>query len=188
MSAYKNGIFPWYNSDDPILWWSPNPRLILIPNELKISRSFSKTLKNREDIFTVNKDFKQVILNCGKNRSGSEETWIDDAMTDSYLDLHRLGIAHSIEIWRSSELIGGLYGLKIGNVFFGESMFSLKRDASKIALFHLCSLAPKTQVKLIDCQVQSSHMLSLGAKLISRDLFIEYIKKLTVSEDHHFFK
>ena len=171
LSAYKNGIFPWYNSDDPILWWSPNPRLILIPNELKISRSFSKTLKNREDIFTVNK-----------------ETWIDDAMTDSYLDLHRLGIAHSIEIWRSSELIGGLYGLKIGNVFFGESMFSLKRDASKIALFHLCSLAPKTQVKLIDCQVQSSHMLSLGAKLISRDLFIEYIKKLTVSEDHHFFK
>ena len=174
LQAYSQGIFPWYSDDQPILWWSPNPRCILHPEKLKISRSLKKTLNKK--IYEVRMDtaFSEVMQACAAPRKDEAGTWIDNDMLQAYCQLHELGYAHSIECWNKNELVGGLYGLKIGNVFFGESMFSKQTDASKVALEYLCNTV---KPKLIDVQVHSDHMESLGAETIDRDKFIELVKR-----------
>ncbi|CAB1277365.1 leucyl/phenylalanyl-tRNA--protein transferase [Candidatus Nitrosacidococcus tergens] len=178
--AYCQGIFPWYSQGQPILWWSPNPRMILFPDKLKISRSLKKRLNRSEHTFiTVNKNFQGVIQACANTpRHGIISTWLTTEMQIAYTQLHNMEIAHSIEVWEKSNLIGGLYGLHIGRIFFGESMFSLRSDASKIALAYLCDYLQQKGVSLIDCQVESDHLLRLGAQAIARDLFIRWVQKL----------
>lgn len=173
LQAYSQGLFPWYSDDQPILWWSPNPRCVLYPNKLKISRSLKKTLnKNRYEI-RINTAFRQVMQACASSpRKNEAGTWIDNEMLQAYCQLHELGYAHSIECWNKNELVGGLYGIKIEQIFFGESMFSKQTDASKVALEYLCNTI---KPKLIDVQVYSEHMASLGAEEIDRDQFIEMV-------------
>lgn len=174
LQAYRQGIFPWYSDDQPILWWSPNPRCVLYPEKFKISRSLKKTLNKKIYNIKTNSAFSEVIQACSEPRKDEPGTWINNHMMQAYCRLHEMGYAHSIECWKNNELIGGLYGVKIGLVFFGESMFSKQTDASKVALEYLChTLKPK----LIDVQVYSKHMESLGAELIDRD---EFIKKLNL--------
>lgn len=170
IAAYQRGIFPWFSNDEPILWWSPNPRTVLIPSEFKQSRSLRKTIRNSGMSVSHNTAFAQVIRYCAHCHG---ETWIVDAMIQAYEQLHQLGYAHSIEVWYEQQLVGGLYGVAIQNVFFGESMFSLKSNASKVALAHLCSADYHFQ--LIDCQFATSHLLSLGAKNIERSLFLHML-------------
>lgn len=173
LQAYKQGIFPWYSGNQPILWWSPNPRCVLYPEKLHISRSLRKTLNQAPYTIRENTDFRQVILECAVPREYDENeppgTWITDAMIDAYCQLHELGIAHSIECWQQDRLVGGMYGLQIGRVFFGESMFTRAKDASKIAMVHLCKTRNN---RLIDAQVYSEHLESLGAECIDRYDFI----------------
>jgi leucyl/phenylalanyl-tRNA--protein transferase len=176
LQAYSQGIFPWYSDDYPILWWSPNPRCVLYPDKLKISRSLKKTLNKR--IYEVRMDtaFREVMQACAAPRKAEAGTWINNNMLNAYCQLHELGYAHSIECWRDGNLVGGLYGIKIGDMFFGESMFSKQTDASKVALVYLCnSIKPK----LIDSQVYTEHMESMGAELIDRDRFIELVDRHT---------
>ncbi len=175
VQAYQNGIFPWYNEDDPILWWSPNPRLVLFPDRLKVSRSLQKTLRKTTFSIRCNQDFAQVMQQCAAPRCDGHGTWINSEMFDAYQRLHRLGIAHSIEAWQDDQLVGGLYGLAIGQVFFGESMFHHCRDASKVAFVHLVSQLRASGFQLIDCQVKSEHLLSLGAEEIPRQAFKELL-------------
>lgn len=172
--AYKNGIFPWFNEGDPILWWSPNPRFVLFPEKLKVSKSMKQVLRNTNYIVTINKDFKAVITACSKiKRNGVTDTWITDEMLEAYIKLHNLGYAISIEVWNDTELLGGFYGIDLGNgVFCGESMFAKVSNASKIAFI---TFIQNTSYKLIDCQVYTNHLESLGAEEISRNTFIEYI-------------
>lgn len=172
LQAYNQGIFPWYSGDQPILWWSPNPRCVLYPEKLKISRSLKKTLNKNIYEIRIDTAFREVMLACAAPRKGDASTWIDNDMLDAYCRLHELGYAHSVECWNNKELVGGLYGTKIGNMFFGESMFSQQTDASKVALEYLCNTI---KPKLIDVQIYSEHMTSLGAELINRDRFIEQI-------------
>ncbi|KAL0212935.1 hypothetical protein RCL1_006561 [Eukaryota sp. TZLM3-RCL] len=171
--AYQNGIFPWY-SEPPILWWCPSPRFVLFPNNVKISKSLKKVLKRNPFRVTFNTHFHDVISMCGKLRQGN--TWITTEMTESYCSLHTLGYAESVEVWNGSKLVGGLYGVVLGRCFFGESMFSVESNASKIALVVLCQELIKRNFILIDCQVYSSHLESMGAVQISRDQFLELIK------------
>ena len=173
LEAYEHGIFPWYSDDQPILWWSPNPRCVLYPEKLKISRSLKKALNKK--IYEVRMDtaFREVMIACAAPRKDDAGTWIDNDMLKAYCELHELGYAHSIECWNKDELIGGLYGLKIGDVFFGESMFSKQTDASKVALEYLCNTV---KPKLIDVQVYSEHMASLGAENIDRRQFTKLLK------------
>ncbi len=172
LQAYSQGIFPWYSDDQPILWWSPNPRCVLYPHKLKISRSLKKTLN--KNIYEIRMDtaFREVVQACAAPRKDEAETWISDDMLEAYCELHKMGYAHSVECWNKNELVGGLYGIKIGNVFFGESMFSRQTDASKVALEYLCNTI---KPKLIDVQIYSEHMESLGAETIDRGKFIEMI-------------
>ena len=172
--AYKSGIFPWFEIDQPILWWSPDPRFVLFPEKLKISKSMHQFLKKNTYKITHNKAFKDVIQQCSKAyRVGQEGTWITNDMITSYCQLHELGIAKSIEVWDNETLVGGLYGIDLGNnVFCGESMFSKVNNASKLALI---SLIQNNDYKLIDCQVYTNHLDSLGAEDISRDLFLKII-------------
>ncbi len=172
--AYHRGIFPWYNEDDPILWWSPNPRLILDINELKVSKSLNKTIK--KEIFDIRFDtnFKQVMIECSKTREGQDGSWIHKDLIDSFCKLHDLGYAHSFEAYYDNKLVGGGYGLEVGNIFCGESMFAKKTDASKVAFYHLVQRLKKNRFKLIDCQIPTTHLLTLGAKEISRNLFLKY--------------
>ena len=172
--AYKSGIFPWFEIDQPILWWSPDPRFVLFPEKLKISKSMHQFLKKNTYKITFNKAFKDVIQQCSKAyRVGQEGTWITNDMITSYCQLHELGIAKSIEVWDNETLVGGLYGIDLGNnVFCGESMFSKVSNASKLALI---SLIQNNDYKLIDCQVYTNHLDSLGAEDISRDLFLKII-------------
>ncbi|MDH5612292.1 MAG: leucyl/phenylalanyl-tRNA--protein transferase [Gammaproteobacteria bacterium] len=172
LQAYRQGIFPWYSDDYPILWWSPNPRCVLFPEKLKISRSLKKTLNKK--IYEVRTDtaFREVMQACAAPRKAEAGTWINNNMLNAYCRLHELGYAHSIECWRDGKLVGGLYGIKIGEMFFGESMFSKKTDASKVALEYLCNTI---RPKLIDSQVYTGHMESMGAELIDRDRFIELV-------------
>ena len=177
ITAYSMGIFPWYNEDSPILWWSPDPRLILIPEELKVSRSLRKVIN--KGIFKVTMDtaFEQVIRNCaGAPREGQGGTWIMEDMIEAYIRLHKSGYAHSVESWCEGELVGGLYGIILGKVFFGESMFSKESNASKVAFVTIVERLKEQGFSLIDCQVRTEHLISLGAREISRQSFLEMLR------------
>lgn len=184
ITAYHNGIFPWFSSGDPILWWSPDPRMVLVPGELKISRSLRRTLRKGEYEVRLDSAFEQVIGNCSTlPREGQAGTWITPEMRAAYLRLHRLGVAHCVETWIDGELVGGLYGIALGRAFFGESMFSLRTDASKIALAHLCAYLQAREFGIIDCQMETAHLASLGARPIPRDRFRAQLDKLTGEGD-----
>lgn len=175
--AYKNGIFPWYDDTVP-LWWSPDPRFVLIPEELKVSKSMQQIIKKKTFTFKVNTDFSQVIQYCQLlNRKGQDGTWITEELKESFIELHRLGHAHSAEAWMNHELVGGLYGIKMGPFFFGESMFSKVSNASKFAFIHWVRQLQEEGIILIDCQVYTEHLESLGAKMIPREDFIQLLKK-----------
>lgn len=176
LGAYRDGIFPWYSDGQPILWWSPDPRLVLLPNQLKISRSLRKTLRNRGFTVSINRDFRGVIRACAAPRPYQGETWITTEMVAAYENLHQTGHAHSVEVWLENELVGGLYGVSTGTVFFGESMFSTERDASKVALVYLVRNLFSWGYKLIDCQVSSQHLVSLGAEEIPRSRFMDILR------------
>jgi leucyl/phenylalanyl-tRNA--protein transferase len=178
LHAYKHGIFPWYNEDEPIMWWHPNPRFVLYPNELKISKSMKPILRNGVFQFTFNQQFSAVIHHCKQiNRPQQDGTWIQTDIIDAYTKLHTLGYAISAECWQNGELVGGLYGVLLGTVFFGESMFSNVSNASKFAFINLVKLLESKGVKLIDCQIHSPHLESLGARFIERELFLSMLQK-----------
>jgi len=173
LAAYRRGIFPWYGNEDPLLWWSPDPRMMLLPDRLKVSRSLAKTLRKPDYEVRLDTHFAAVIRACAATpRDGQNGTWIAPEMQGAYIELHRLGHAHSVETWRDGKLIGGLYGVAIGQVFYGESMFSHATDASKIALAHLCAFLRRENFGIIDCQMETSHLSSLGAQAISRADFV----------------
>ena len=176
--AYRSGIFPWYESEH-ILWWSPDPRFVLFPGELKVSNSMHQLIKKNTFEFTTNKDFTGVINNCKTiSRRGQESTWITDAVKNAFISLHNLGYAHSAETWMNGELVGGLYGIRMGKVFFGESMFSKVSNASKFAFIKYVNHLQEEGIALIDCQVYTAHLESLGAKMIDRKDFIEKLHEL----------
>ncbi|MBQ0787407.1 MAG: leucyl/phenylalanyl-tRNA--protein transferase [Oceanihabitans sp.] len=172
--AYQSGIFPWFNDGDPVLWWSPDPRFVLFPEKLKVSKSMKQVLKKSDFTVTVNQDFLSVIKACSiAKREGQSGTWITDAMVQAYIKLHELGYAKSVEVWQEEELVGGLYGLDLNNgVFCGESMFTNVSNASKVAFI---TFIQNTNYKLIDCQVYTNHLESLGAEDISREDFLKYL-------------
>ena len=178
LAAYRKGIFPWYNPGQPILWWSPDPRTVLYPSRLRISRSLRKTLRHSHFHITTDTAFDRVIVECAESkRDGTvASTWITTDMRSAYLNLYRLGHAHSVEIWQHNRLVGGLYGVAIGGIFFGESMFSVTRDASKVALAGLVSQLLQLEFRLIDCQLPSTHLFSLGAQSIPRMEFVEELQ------------
>ena len=176
LQAYSQGIFPWYEPGCPILWWSPNPRLILIPEEFKISRSLKKSL-NKEFQLSTDTAFKLVINACATHSDRINKTWITNEMIAAYTNLHEMGYAHSFEVWQESKLVGGLYGISLGNAFFGESMFHTVTDASKIALYFLCKTLETWGFDFIDCQMPTSHLLRLGAKIISRKEFLYLLER-----------
>ena len=174
--AYQSGIFPWFDSDDPILWWAPHQRMVLFPDELVVSKSMRSIL--RKEIFTVtfNKDFRGVISNCSQiRRNGQRGTWITSEMIEAYVKLHELGFAKSVEVWQNNELVGGLYGIDLGHVFCGESMFSKVSNASKVAFITLVENLKIRKYKLIDCQVHNDHLESLGAREIEREEFMHIL-------------
>lgn len=183
LEAYRRGIFPWYSEDQPVLWWSPNPRSVLFPEKLKISRSLNKTIKKQ--IFTVTLDtaFRDVITVCAQPRKDDAGTWITPDMIEAYCTLFEQGHAHSVESWHEGKLVGGLYGIAIGKVFFGESMFSKKTDASKVAFVKLVQQLKAWGFELIDCQIQSEHLDSLGAENIPRRHFIDLLNQLCISSN-----
>lgn len=171
LQAYQQGIFPWYSEGQPIMWWSPNPRWVIRPDEMVISKSLRKLLNKNCFTVTFDRAFSEVIKACAAPRKNQQGTWISYDIINSYEKLYKLGYAHSVECWQEGELSGGLYGICIGRIFFGESMFSRHSNTSKIALVHLCNLCRKWNMPLIDCQVYSSHLASLGAVGIPRDVF-----------------
>lgn len=174
--AYKMGIFPWYSDDSPILWWSPDPRLILIPSEFVVSRSLRAIIKKRYFTVTFDTCFDDVIKMCALIRlSKGQETWITNDMVTAYKRLHREGYAHSVECWFEGNLVGGLYGVSIGKAFFGESMFSLHSNSSKVALYELVKRLQQWAFEFIDCQIITSHLMSMGAKLVSREAFLRML-------------
>lgn len=176
LAAYRAGIFPWYE-EGPILWWSPDPRFVLFPDELKVSKSMRPILRNGKFRFTVNKAFPEVIAQCSEvKRIGQNGTWINHDMIRAYTQLHSAGYAHSAEAWMDGRLVGGLYGVLIGQVFFGESMFSLHPNASKFAFINWVNQLSSIDIKLIDCQVYTAHLESLGAKMIPRDQFTSLLQ------------
>lgn len=192
LDAYRHGIFPWFNADEPILWWSPDPRMVLFPAEFRVSRSLRKTLAKHN--FEVRTDFafEKVMRACAAPRAGQPGTWIHEEMIAAYTALHRMGYAHSVEVWmpgpegRGSgalELAGGLYGISIGRMFYGESMFSRRTDGSKIALAHLCAQLVRWNFGMIDCQMNTSHLASLGAREIPRAEFIHRLQELVHYEN-----
>ena len=171
IAAYRGGIFPWYSPGQPVLWWSPDPRAVLFPEEFHCTRSLAKTLRNGGFSYSMDRDFAAVIDGCAAPRAASPGTWITSDMRAAYLELYHLGHAHSIEIWRGAVLVGGLYGVRLGGVFFGESMFSRARDASKAALAHLVAVCRRNSLAVIDCQLPSRHLTSLGSRTIPRSQF-----------------
>jgi leucyl/phenylalanyl-tRNA---protein transferase len=179
LAAYSRGIFPWYSEGQPIMWWSPDPRMVLVPAELKISRSLSKTLRNKNYAVRFDTAFREVMLACSAPRGGQAGTWISPEMIEAYCTLHEMGYAHSAETWIDDELVGGLYGVAIGKMFYGESMFARQTDASKIALAHLVRELTARSYGLIDCQMTTAHLASLGGREISRSDFLLIINKLT---------
>jgi leucyl/phenylalanyl-tRNA--protein transferase len=187
--AYRNGIFPWYEMGQPILWWAPDPRSVLFPDALKISRSLKKSLLNKGYSISMDTDFAGVIRACSGARHYTEQTWITAEMTTAYTRLNEMGIAHSVETWLDGRLVGGLYGIALGRLFFGESMFSRATDASKVALVHLVGQLKAWDYQFIDCQIQSDHMDSLGARCIPRydfqQLLQEYVEDDCLIEPWH---
>lgn len=184
ISAYQQGIFPWFSDGQPVLWWSPDPRFVLFPENLKISRSLKKTIRKNSFSITINKNFESVIKECAKKpRLGQTGTWITQDMQQAYLDLHHAGFAYSVEAWKGKQLVGGLYGIAIGRVFFGESMFNHERDASKVAFSHFVQYLQSIDFKLIDCQVYTGHLESLGAQQITRVDFIKLLNGLLTETD-----
>ncbi|WP_233492804.1 leucyl/phenylalanyl-tRNA--protein transferase [Chromobacterium sp. ATCC 53434] len=177
LAAYSEGIFPWFSAGEPILWWSPAPRMVLYPAELKVSRSLTKTLRNFDYQIRVDSAFAEVMRACSEPRPDQEGTWIVPEMVAAYCRLHAQGHAHSFETWVDGELVGGLYGVAIGRMFYGESMFSLRRDASKLAFVHMVRHLAEQGVEMIDCQMHTSHLASLGARLVPRELFLATLKK-----------
>ena len=175
LNAYRQGIFPWYSDDQPILWWSPAPRTVLFPKQLKISRSLQKRLRKADFSVSMDQAFADVMQACSEARHGQDGTWITEEMKQAYLQLHRIGFAHSVEVWQAGQLVGGLYGVSMGKVFFGESMFSRINDASKLALVHLVRQLLAWNFALIDCQVGSAHLSSLGAVAIPREAFLDLL-------------
>lgn len=180
IQAYSQGIFPWFEPGCPILWWSPNPRLILIPNEFKLSKSLKQSLK-RPFRLSIDTAFHQVITHCATQSGRINNTWISNDMIEAYTSLHTMGYAHSFEVWEEDHLVGGLYGICLGKAFFGESMFHTVTDASKIALYYLCKTMEDWEFDFIDCQLPTGHLQRLGAKLISRK---EFLHLLNQSLDH----
>lgn len=180
LTAYQHGIFPWFSDGEPILWWSPNPRMVLFPDELKISSSLKKTLKNKSFEIRFDSAFRDVISACSTTpRGGKHGTWITQDIIDAYCALHDAGFAISVETWLDGKLVGGCYGVKMGNMFYGESMFHHVTDASKIAFVSLVEHLKTQGVGMIDCQMKTAHLASLGAREISRDNFIEKLTTLT---------
>lgn len=175
--AYNNGIFPWFDADDPILWWSPSERMVIDPNNYKVSKSLRNIINRNIFKVTFNKDFKSVIENCQQiDRKGQDGTWISDDIIESYTKLHELGKAKSVEVWQNNELVGGLYGIDLGHVFCGESMFSKVPNASKVAFVKLIEFLKENNYKLLDCQVHNDHLEKLGAFEISRESFMKILK------------
>ena len=180
MAAYRNGIFPWYSDEQPVLWWSPDPRSVLMVDELHVSKSLNKTI--RKNLFSVTMDhaFEEVIVHCAQPRKDSLGTWITDEMQQAYIRLHHAGYAHSVECWFQDKLVGGLYGVALGQVFFGESMFSTKTDASKVAFVSMVRQLQKWGFVLVDCQIKSEHLDRFGAISIPRKRFIEQLNTYCV--------
>jgi leucyl/phenylalanyl-tRNA--protein transferase len=178
LHAYRSGIFPWYSEGEPILWWSPDPRLVLFPCEFKLSRSLRRTLRKHAYEVRVDTCFEQVMRACAAPRESATGTWIHEEMIAAYCELHRLGHAHSVETWMDGELAGGLYGVALGRMFYGESMFSRKTDASKIALAHLAAQLERWNFGMIDCQMNTPHLSSLGAREIPREEFVTRLQDL----------
>ena len=176
--AYRNGIFPWYDGDTP-LWWTPDPRFVLFPDELKVSKSMSSLLRRNHFRFSINTAFPEVLRNCkALQRKDQDGTWITDELEISLNKLHKLGYAHCAEAWLNDQLVGGLYGIRMGNLFFGESMFSKESNASKFAFIKYVQQLQTEGIKLIDCQVYTPHLESLGAKMIGRKAFVDYLTNL----------
>lgn len=176
LAAYRQGIFPWFEPGRPILWWSPNPRLLLFPHDFKMTRSLQQRLKQAYRI-TIDENFSDVIRACASVDTRSGNTWITGDMEQAYSELHQLGFAHSLEVWHEDELVGGLYGISLGRAFFGESMFHYERDASKIALYALCQTLIEWDFDFIDCQLPTAHLQRLGAKIVSRPEFLHRLKQ-----------
>jgi len=178
LSAYMQGIFPWFSEEDPLLWWSPNPRLVLYPSELKVSNSLKQVIRRNKFSIKIDTNFEKVIKSCSKSpRPGQNGTWITSDMVDAYIQLHKLGYTHSFETYLGDELVGGLYGLSLGKAFFGESMFFQATDASNFALYHLVEWCKKNNFSFIDAQQPTAHLKSMGAKEISRSEFLLSLKK-----------
>ncbi len=186
LSAYRQGIFPWYSEDQPVLWWSPEPRAILYPDEIKISRSLKKTLRHSNLSITADTVFSEVVKACAGPRTQSPTggTWITDKMIQTYNRLHQLGYGHSIEVWNEERLVGGLYGLSLGAAFFGESMFSHQTDASKLALVYLARFSESSGIDFIDCQLPTDHLTSMGAINISRKEYLRMLETALKHQDH----
>lgn len=176
LEAYRQGIFPWYSEGDPIIWWSPNPRFVLFLDELKVSRSMKKVLRQGVFRTTYDRNFREVVTACQKSRRKQKGTWITDDMLEAYCDLHALGYAHCAEAWYGEKLVGGIYGVSIGRCFFGESMFSRMSNASKAALINLVYKLKGLKFEFMDCQVYTAHLESLGGRYISRGEFIDLLK------------
>lgn len=179
LAAYHQGIFPWFNPGEPILWWSPNPRTVIYPEQLHISRSLRKTLRQQIYRVTLDTAFTQVMTACAQPRIRASGTWISAEIIAAYSQLHRMGFAHSVEVWRGNDLVGGLYGIALGRMFFGESMFSRANDASKVGFVHLTQQLMAWNFPLIDCQVANDHLFSLGATEISRAAFQKMLVDFT---------
>jgi len=178
LTAYRNGIFPWYSDEDPILWWSPDPRLLLYPKNFKTSKSFARVLRNRNFRVSFDTVFTDVIRYCGTvPRDKQNGTWLNSDMQKAYIELHQLGFAHSVEVWLSNQLVGGLYGISMGKAFFGESMFSLKSDASKVAFRALSDVLGLKGYDFIDCQMRTDHLICLGAVIVNRDRYLDELKE-----------
>ncbi len=183
IEAYKLGIFPWYSAEDPIIWWSPNPRFVLYPEELRVSKSMRKLIRDQAFKVTIDQAFDRVIDACGSvQRKGEVGTWLTEEMKEVYSELHHKKVAHSVEVWSGSRLVGGLYGLGIGQCFFGESMFFLESNASKYGFIKLVRHLNNCNYQLIDCQVETAHLGSLGAKTIPRGQFIDQLSALISAE------
>lgn len=179
LAAYRSGIFPWYSEGEPILWWSPDPRMVLFPQELKISKSLSKTIKSGKFRVTMNTQFEEVVKRCARTpRKDQSGTWITEEMREAYAELHQKGHAVSVEVWLEEELVGGLYGVDLPElkIFCGESMFSKVSDASKVGFCHLISELQKKEYRLIDCQIYTEHLERLGAREIPREAFLDFLK------------
>jgi leucyl/phenylalanyl-tRNA--protein transferase len=180
LEAYSRGIFPWFNEDDPVLWWSPDPRMVLFTDELRVSRSLGKTIRSGVFSVTFDTSFEDVMRGCAEPRAGQDGTWISESMLEAYTSLAAAGYAHSVEVWSDSVLVGGVYGVSIGRMFFGESMFSRVSNASKVGLALLCRQLRRWSFDVIDCQLPTSHLASLGAREIRRSTFVALVDRLSV--------